>query len=64
MKNCNALNCRTKPTLKIQTIGTPSISNMEKCGYDIFIDMLVAMTRAHIEDEQSRLMKKDGGEYD
>ena len=64
MKNCNTSSCRTKPILTIQTIGTPSISNMEKHDFDVFIDMLVVMTHTYIENEQSRLMQKDGGEYD
>lgn len=64
MENCNTSSCRTKPILTIQTIGTPSISNMEKRNYDIFIDTLVAMTRTHIENEQFRLLQKDGDNYD
>lgn len=64
MENCNTSSCRTKPILTIQAIGTPSISNMEKRDYDVFIDTLVVMTRTHIENEQSRLMQKDGDNYD
>lgn len=64
MENCNTSSCRTKPILTIQTIGTPSISNMGKHDYDVFIDTLVVMTRTYIENEQSCLMQKDGGEYD
>ena len=37
---------------------------MEKHDFDVFIDTLVVMTHTYIENEQSRLMQKDGGEYD
>lgn len=64
MENCKTPNCRTKPKLTILTTGAPSIKNMRKQDYDIFINNMVFFAREHLNEKQSTLTAKDGDTND